>query len=146
MKHTISTFRCATQKADKTHLLQLIGKSPNRSFWTAQRYFCRLSVFSQTTGASVRAHVLSVGLQLAAETNCPQEHVSIRLAQRAKVSRDVAGRWWSRRDEFQVRVYAFEVVCRELSHTDKSRFSRAHKRAYSTQKRFLTPVYVPCKT
>ena len=46
--------------------------------------------------ASVRAHIVSVGLQLAAENNCLQEHVSIRLlAARAKVTRGMARRWWN---------------------------------------------------
>ena len=46
-----------------------------------------------------------VGLQLAAENSCLQEHVSIRLlAQRANVNRGTAKRWWDRRNELLVSV------------------------------------------
>ena len=54
---------------------------------------------------NVGAHVVAVGLKLAAENNCLQENVSIRLlAQRAGCSRNTAKRWWNRRNEFQVSV------------------------------------------
>ena len=56
-------------------------------------------------GRNLGARVVAVGIKLAAENNCLQEHVSIRLlAQRAGVNRDTAKRWWSRRKEFLVSV------------------------------------------
>lgn len=57
-----------------------------------------------THSASQRAHVIATGIQIASENNCPQENVSIRLlAKRAKVSRTMAQKWWTRRQEFLVR-------------------------------------------
>ena len=72
-------------------------------------------------GRTLGAHVVSVGLQLAAENSCLQEHASVRLlAQRASVNRGTAKRWWDRRNELLVSVCSVPIQDTALhEHTER---------------------------